>query len=226
MVGLIKPHVDITTELLRSAIGPSPWDLGNDVLYGLCRTHPGHSSKAAVIAKIWLIGRSYAAAIERRRNKTDANDDFYVDVVAPKMADSEIDKWLQELGSVLVPTGVFAERIVRTHGQVTRLFKEITELEKRSLASKYLHFHLPKLFFIYDARAVKGLQRLRQVVGRASAVSTEGGDDEYRKFFEKCLRLQQHIKIEFDVSVSPRELDKLLLHVSADGPSKKHPSSG
>lgn len=209
--------MDITSALVQSATCPSPWDLGNDVLYDLCRAHPGHSSEPAVIAKIWLIGRSYAAAIERRRNKTDENDDFYVEVVAPKVKSSGIDAWLQKLGSFAAPTDANFEQIVRVHGHVTDLFEQITGLEKRSLASKYLHFHLPHLFFIYDARAVKGLQRLQQVVGRASSASIAGGDNEYRKFFEKCLRLQAEIKKRFGASVSPRETDKLLLQVSASG---------
>lgn len=207
--------MDITSALVHSATGPSPWDLGNEVLYDLCRTHPGHSSEPAVIAKIWLIGRSYAAAIERRRNKTDENDDFYVEVVAPRVKNSGIDGWLEELRSTASPSDATLDAILRVHGQLTALFEEITGLEKRSLASKYLHFHLPHLFFIYDARAVKGLQRLQQVVGRASSASIEGVDNEYRKFFEKCLRLRAEIMRRFGASLSPRETDKLLLQVSA-----------
>lgn len=209
--------MDITSALVQSAKGPSPWDLGNNVLYDLCRAHPGHSSEPAVIAKIWLIGRSYAAAIERRRNKTDENDDFYVEVVAPRVKNSGIDLWLQELEAIAAPTDATSHQVVQVHGRVTALFDQITGLEKRSLASKYLHFHLPHLFFIYDARAVNGLQRLQQLVGRASSASIEGGDNEYRKFFEKCLRLQAHIKQRFEVSMNPREIDKLLLQVSASG---------
>jgi hypothetical protein len=208
--------MEITSELAFSATTPSPWDIGNNVLYELCKTHPDHTSEPAIIAKVWLIGRTYAAAIERRRKKTEENDNFYVEVVAPKIANSAIDEWLQELSNVAAPAGNATEHIVRAHGRVTSLFEEITGLEKRSLASKYLHFHYPTLFFIYDARAVKGLQRLQQVVGRASSAAIDEGDNEYRKFFEKCLRLQQHIQSQFGLSVSPREIDKLLLRVSAN----------
>ena len=42
------------------------WDLGNKVLYDLCSSYPYHKTDEEIIAKIWLIGRSYAAAIERR----------------------------------------------------------------------------------------------------------------------------------------------------------------
>ncbi len=208
--------MDITAALVESAAGPSPWDLGNDVLYGLCRAHPDHQSASAVVAKTWLIGRSYAAAIERRRNKTVENDDFYITVVAPGISSSGIDQWLHEIKSIAEPTDDTSDQIVRVHGRVTALFEQLTGLEKRSLASKYLHFHLPHLFFIYDARAVKGLQRLRTVAGRASAVRVQEADGEYRKFFQKCLRLRRHVEREFGILLSPRAIDNLLLKVSPD----------
>lgn len=44
------------------------WDLGNRVLYDLCQSHPEHTRDDEIVAKIWLIGRSYAASIERRKN--------------------------------------------------------------------------------------------------------------------------------------------------------------
>ncbi len=57
------------------------WALGNETLYKLCRDHPEHKNDKAIVAKIWLIGRSYAAAIERRKNKAAnnpiVNDAFY-----------------------------------------------------------------------------------------------------------------------------------------------------
>ena len=43
------------------------WSLGNSVLYDLCKTYPTHKDKKSIVAKIWLIGRAYAAAIERRK---------------------------------------------------------------------------------------------------------------------------------------------------------------
>ena len=61
-----KPTV--TADFVRAAIDNyTPWKLGNDVLYKLCAMHPRHTEDAVIIGKFWLIGRSYAAAIERRR---------------------------------------------------------------------------------------------------------------------------------------------------------------
>lgn len=193
---------------------PSPWDFGNEVLYALCRKHPLHTEPPVVIAKLWLIGRSYAAAIERRPNKEIENDDFYIDTVAPKVCASKIDQWIASAMTFSQPSLQSFDTLVLAHEQTTRLFNEISGLEKRSLASKYLHFHAPRLFFIYDARAVEGLRKLSSVVGRATK-SAGKGDNEYRKFSEKCLRLRDHVKERYRVSLSPRQIDRLLLDIQA-----------
>ncbi len=208
------------TALIHAAKKPTPWDVGNDVLYDLCRTRPGHVKGEDVIAKIWLIGRSYAAAIERRKGKSETNDDFYVDVVAPMVVSSQIDSWLADARMHEKPTEESFEVMLRVHHETVNLFREISGLDKRSLASKYLHFHVPGLFYIYDSRAIEGLRRLSKYTGRASRTGLQA-DGEYRKFCEKCFALQQHIEDRYRVSLTPRELDNLLLYVQ-EGNAKGH----
>jgi len=203
---------------LRAAVAaaqaPSPWGLGNEVLYELCKKHPLHKDVPSVIAKVWLIGRSYAAAIERRRNKTDENDDFYVQSVGPAIIRSGIDTWIKDAKQYQKPNAESWDTLLTVHSHTTQLFSAISGLEKRSLASKYLHFHVPNLFYIYDTRAVEALRELTPVVGRAGKSSVPA-DNEYRKFAEKCLALQKHIEEQFNISFTPREIDNLLLHVHA-----------
>lgn len=208
---LMLPDLRSSVEKARS---PSPWDLGNDVLYELCRKHPSHREVPVVIAKVWLIGRSYAAAIERRREKETENDNFYVQTVAPTLLRSDIDTWIGSAAQYEMPSATSLDAILTTHAKVTELFNQISGLEKRSLASKYLHFHVPNLFYIYDTRAVEAMRVLSSVVGRASKGATLA-DNEYRKFSEKCLRLQKHVKEKFDIHLTPREIDKLLLEIHA-----------
>ena len=43
---------------------------GNQVLYQMCRDHPGHTDTDVISGKMWLIGRAYSAAIERRAGRT------------------------------------------------------------------------------------------------------------------------------------------------------------
>lgn len=140
------------------------------------------------------------------------NDNFYVDTVAPTIIQSEIDAWIGNVPQHEFANAELLDLIVVTHAKVTSLFNKISGLEKRSLASKYLHFHRPGYFYIYDSRAVEAMRNLSPIVGRASS-SGNKGDNEYRKFAEKCTRLQTFIKRDFGIVLSPRQIDKLLLAV-------------
>lgn len=54
----------------------------NGILYRLCEEHPGHTNEDEIVAKIWLVGRSYSAAIERRRASRDVSGEaFYTTTV-------------------------------------------------------------------------------------------------------------------------------------------------
>jgi len=81
-------------EQVVSSVESSAWDLGNKILYDMRRQYPAHNNSSEIIAKVWLIGRSYAAAIERRKNTGSSQfngDDFYIEKVAPEIKRSEID---------------------------------------------------------------------------------------------------------------------------------------
>jgi hypothetical protein len=217
--GYIKEasHMQLLTHAaVLNAMSPSPWDFSNRLLYELCANHPAHSNTGEVLAKILLIGRVYAAAIERRRTTTDEdqNDDYYISNVAPAIQKSPMDEWLQE-ARIAVPgtPGGFAT-LVAIHSNVTNLFRKISGLEKRSLASKYLHFHVPRLFYIFDSRAVKAMQHFSSLLPRASR-SEGAGDNEYRKFAEKCAHLTAFCRREFDLIPLPRHIDNLLLATHA-----------
>lgn len=205
------------TQAIQTAQAPSPWNVGNSVLYDLCSVRPKHSQEHDVIAKVWLIGRAYAAAIERRKNKTEknTNDDFYITKVAPDITGSAIDSWINEAKQYERPGPESWSTLLCVHHKTTQLFSSISGLDKRSLASKYLHFHVPQLFYIYDARAVKAISMLGGLLKRAKKAHNEV-DNEYRKFAEKCLFLQNHVESKYDVILTPREIDNLLLYVYAN----------
>lgn len=196
----------------------SPWDVANNVLYSLCTNHPKHQATGPVIAKVNLIGRTYAAAIERGKSKatSDDNDDFYVRTVGPAIVKSAIDDWLARARNAKPRTEDGFATMVDVHARTTDLFNRISGLDKRSLASKYLHFHVPDLFFIYDSRAVGAMSTLSHLIPRASRTLGEG-DNEYRKFSEKCGHLVQHCQDVFGVTLTPRQLDNLLLRVAREG---------
>ncbi len=203
----------LTKELALNAQKCDGWKFGNDILYKLCQDFPKHDTSSQIVGKIWLIGRSYAAAIERRKTG-DAGipegDDFYFDRVAPFVLESDIDTWIQSIGVKELPNNDNLVRIVDVHWRVTDLFLKISGQEKRSLASKYLHFHRPETFFIYDSRAVSAISKYKEITGRASK-SDQRCDGEYRKFYYKCLKLQKYIHDTYDVYLAPRAIDNLLL---------------
>ena len=201
---------------IEAATKRTPWHLSNEVLYSLCQKHPRHSEVEAVVAKVLMIGRVYAAAIERRKSKGEENDNFYISTVAPKIINSPIDQWIEEAKRVDPATPEGRQVMLRVHALTTNLFHAISGQEKRSLASKYLHFHVPELFFIYDTRAVKGISAVSSVVGRAPRHSGSA-DHEYQKFAGKCSRLKQHCATAFGVHLSPRQIDNLLLLLYESG---------
>jgi hypothetical protein len=216
----------IDKKLIESCIKANPWDLGNKVLYDLCSRHFTHDSTEKVIAKVWLIGRSYAVAIERRRNKKDINDSFYIDHVAPAFKKSQLDVKLNSLkgSSLNIDT---LKKSFELHGYLTKLLYELTELEKRSFSSKYLHFHLPALFYIYDTRAVDALRGFITRVPKEleHLLDSDTIDNDYAKFACKCFFIQQLIYQQVGKELSTRELDNLLIEVANNKLSAKAISS-
>lgn len=60
-----------------------------------------HDDEDIIVGKIWLIGRSYAAAIERTEGAGEAKD-FCYDVAAPKMLSigKELDRRIAKLNAI------------------------------------------------------------------------------------------------------------------------------
>lgn len=199
-----------TAQLIQMTSRGAMWNLGNDILYQLCARYPGHKSPEVIAAKVWLIGRAYAAAIERRKNKDEENDNFYESTVVPIIQKSALDEYLEKTRKFRNITNESIPAILETHKYLTDVFTQISGIEKRSLASKYLHFHCPNLFFLYDSRAVTSSRRLlpRLVVD----IPPQNIDKEYGKFFLKLVHLRDLIYKQEDRLLSPREIDNILIN--------------
>lgn len=193
------------------------WMLGNNVLYDLCKKYPLHNNDEEIRAKIWLIGRSYAASIERRRSKNHINDDFY-DYVTKEFINfnkkENFDKELNEIKKLNF-NDKSLNKILELHNKLTIFFKKLTGLEKRSLASKYLHFHAP-IFPIYDSRAKDSLNKI--IKGQ---IFTKG-DKEYSRFCNKILFLFNEIKKETNKEPTIREIDTYLVKIANENLNKKN----
>jgi hypothetical protein len=200
----------LPTEVISKAVAKSPWDFGNKVLYEMCLENPDHNEDEVILGKIWLIGRSYSAAIERRKNKANPNanaDTFYENEVAPKIRNSEIDGWFDELRSAEKDDLALH---LEAHKRVMDLFATISGTDNRSLASKYLHFHFPERFFIYDSRAQKSISQLTRPEGRRLPPLRER-DYDYACFFVRCMMLRKKLETQLAKAISPRDLDNILL---------------
>lgn len=206
----------ITSEQLDKCTKGKVWDLSNEVLYNLCATHFTHDTDEKIIAKTLLIGRTYAAAIERRKNKSDINDNFYIDVVAPTFKNSRLDTILSELKQINNLSVDTLPKVIDAHFFLTKTLFDITKLDKRSFCSKYLHFHLPHLFFIYDSRAVIAMRHFSSRLPKELKVlaDRENTDKEYSNFFFKCFNLRQTIYEQHNILLTPRQLDNLLIETA------------
>ncbi|MEO7044913.1 MAG: hypothetical protein ABI091_06365 [Ferruginibacter sp.] len=192
------------------------WDLGNEVLYDLCSNNFTHDTSEKILAKTWLIGRAYAAAIERRKNKSGINDNFYLKTVSAAFKKSKLDKILAELRNLNEISNHSIPQIIKAHYYLTQILFHITELEKRSFSSKYLHFHLPDLFFIYDSRAALALQLFIKKLPKDLQILADrkNTDKKYSIFYYKCFVLRQEIYDRFKILLTPRQIDNLLIQVA------------
>lgn len=206
--------IEITEDDIDYALGPNPWDLGNQVLYTLCQTHPKHDSDDAIIAKIWLIGRSYAAAIERRKNVGENSDNFYEITVADKIKKSKLDDCLDSLPIQIVDPWRDLGSVISIHKHLMDLFHDLTGLDKRALASKYLHFHRPDLFFIYDSRAKEAIKKVTPRLTEIKDINAKDMDSEYHKFCRRSQYLLDSIREKYHKNLTPRQIDKILLRIS------------
>jgi hypothetical protein len=190
----------------------SRWTFGNSILYKMCKDNPKHTDPDVIVGKIWLIGRSYAAAIERRKDANQETDNFYFDIVAPNMKRIGI-KLDKKISTLSKSSSSDIENLLTTHKFLTDEFNKISHLQKRSLASKYLHFHCPKKVFIYDSRANNAINKLvvRPYKSVLNNLSPLEYDKEYGKFVCKVLELKHFLETELKKRLSPRDIDNFLL---------------
>ena len=184
------------------------WQYGNSVLYRMCKEQPEHKDIDVIVGKIWLIGRSYAAAIERRKNVFNVGDDFYYKEVAPKLMEigPELDDRIAGLNKSKGLVKDDFKMILSTHKFLVDVFYELTGLEKRSLASKYLHFHCPEKFFIYDSRARKRIRKLVKRPDKRLLTNEFEHDPEYGDFVCRMIELQKYLNEHLGVYELPRNL--------------------
>jgi len=175
------------------------WDWANSILYNMCKDEPKHTDVNITVGKLNIIGRTYSATIERG-----AGSNFKILEVAKIINNSDIDMLLERIRLVNIPNRENIEDILEVHKYFTDILYKATGLNKRSLASKYLHFHAPKAFFIYDSIANK---KIREELTNKKFKVPNKYDKEYANFVYRCL----YFRDNFHEGKSPRDIDKVLL---------------
>jgi hypothetical protein len=106
--------------------------------------------------------------------------------------------------------------VLKAHYKLSEFFRTISK-QNRSLASKYLHFHYPEHFFIYDQNAAIAIKRLTNNgrYKRFKASNSEHTDGDYEEFYDRCVIKKNDIENTTTTKhkVTPRELDNALLAV-------------
>lgn len=177
---------------------------GNEVLYRMCSDRPMHDSVDTVVGKLWIIGRAYSASIERKAGK-----DFNIVDAAKILIESGIDAAINDLKNINRPTVNNIAVVLNAHKILTDLFANATGIEKRSLASKYLHFHAPRAVFIYDSIANK---ELRSRLPRKRFEVPSEYDQAYSAFCYRCLHYRDsYFEPRLGALSTPRKLDMELL---------------
>ena len=206
---MIIKHEDIAKARAQAAYG-----FGNQILYDMCKNYPKHIDEAVIIGKIWLIGRSYAAAIERGSKRINYETD-----VGPaiKAIGDTLDDKISHLAIYPQITRECLSDMLKTHHFLMKEFRNITGMDKRSLASKYLHFHAPNVVYIYDSLAQMHVSKYKLPyrplkMELQKELGANNVDDAYLDFVAKAFELNEQIHREHNIWLTPRELDAVLLN--------------
>lgn len=210
------------------------WSFGDQRLYNMCEEYPKHGKEYLKICKVWLIGRSYAAALERTKEK-----DVYKKLAKENF--NNIDERIEMLKDCTAIDNCNIEYILNLHNKLVKIYKKVTDLDKISLASKYLHFHLPNLFYLYDSRAKKaidGIIKIKDIknflqyddkyadffkkvdtfrkklksIKKKDVENSSKNDNKYADFFKKVYAFHKKLEIFTQKEYTPRNIDCILLH--------------
>jgi len=207
------PVLKLEKQWVIAAVQPSIWDVGNEWLYKLCEAYPAHTDAAQVAAKIWLIGRAYSAAAERGvAGKGQA--DKYIIGLSQRFIDQKADRHLKRLPKPTADFRKHLDQVVDVHHSFESIFSNDDELGRVSLTSKYLHFHRPDLFPIYDSRASTAVAQISPDSRFTDyKVSSGNADSLYGKFTVRTAWLLDKMDEMLGYTPTLRQLDNLLLQV-------------
>ena len=191
------------------------WGGVDGVLYRVCRENPGHTERRAILTKLIIVERTYAAGAQRLFSPPPGKQ--AVDLIGDCLEDhgEEVDQILADLATItepLDPTDMSA--IVQCHGRFTALLGRHATKKKsaRSFCSKYLHFHEP-VVPIYDNYCCKLLTHTVPWGDCAARFAEPAeADPEYYRYCVRFLRLYEACH-ERGVEATVKDFDAYLWQI-------------
>lgn len=209
------PTPYLTEEIIGTDEGCGIFIPANRLLYQFVRDNPSNVDKAQIASKALIIGRSLSASAERRtpsqENPISGTSNFY-DLLGETIASSMVGELLDMLGESEEIRPSLLTDVIKTHAFLCQAITSITEKDCSSFASKYLHFHRPKLFPMMDSRARISLKRIATEQGWTFAYTTASKSANYRAYVAHYLRTRKLFEDELGHSLSLRQMDNILLN--------------
>jgi hypothetical protein len=192
-------QLTLSREFITDALSRSILDPKVRALDELCFISRHHLRDEVVADKLRLIARLHDDGMVWRGQGLSAED------AACRLSHSQVDRWFGALATAeRLDTGLLLE----LHKRLMGVFAELGEDAARGLASRYLHFHFPELFPIYDSRIAAAIGLL--VRGDCGFLSLAEFDPVYGRFHACCRKLTERIAPLLGRRLSPRELDHVL----------------
>ncbi|MDR3394263.1 MAG: hypothetical protein P4L70_04615 [Parasulfuritortus sp.] len=190
----MKPNREFIQDALASVIV----DPRTRALYELCFMHRHHFQDDIVADKLRMMVR---VCVEQGL----LVNDFSAELVAHRLGRSGIDRWFASLATA---EHLDLALVFELHKRVMDVFSDLPEMQARSLAAKYLHYHFPELFYIYDAGLETAAFDLGE--GECGYLARAEHDPIYGAFFSCCRKLADKLAPLAGHRLSPRELDLIL----------------
>lgn len=206
----------ITLEDVTTAQQPVRLNAGDKMLLNMCRDNPGHTDVGVIASKIWIIGRAYSASLERHmRDDVDSTDAFLL--AGAELQGVDIDEHLESAREQKACFRTAPTLALRIHKLVLDKLCNVTRRDPRSLCSKYLHFHKENLFPIYDQRAWVAIKQVTPHGSKVKPIQCDFTPDYgYADFAKRVYWLLGEIEGRFNVKLSLRQVDHLLLNICGE----------
>lgn len=191
-------HPQLNRDFVTEALSLSILDPRSRALYDLCFIQRDHLRDEVVSDKLRMMMRLYA-------EQGLLPGGFSLEAASHALRRSCVDCWFS---AVATAECLDTPLILALHKRVMNLFPELQDTEARALASRYLHFHFPELFFIHDSRVEAVALVLTR--GEGGFLAMDEYDPVYGRYFASCLRLTALLEPLVGRRPSPRELDRVL----------------